>query len=508
MIPDTDDLTGPEPVKRSLSDRVARGAAWIVGGRILVRSMGLINTLILARLLVPEDFGLVAIGVTVMQLLENISDIGVSRTVVKFRNAGREHFDTLFTLSIAKGIFVSLILLCLAPFAGAFYDDPRTTMVFYGLALVPIFSGLMNPRFFEFERDLNFSKEFMMKGINKAIGVAISVTIALVFRNFWAIIAGILAGNFIQMLLSYIMRPYMPKLSLSAIREIGSFTGWLTGHSFVTALNNKLDVLFLGKLIPAGDVGAYFVGGSVASLPSGEIASPIARAIYPGLSELQNDPATMREGYLRGVEALALIVMPAAFGFSFVAEDLVVLLLGPQWDQAVLMLRYFSPAAGVMVIFSATNAYAMAKGEAKLLFWREVIVFCLRMPALVLAAAYYGLTGAVLAAAGGLLLIASLNAGLYQRLSGNSFSEPFWRARRPIAGVAIMTFYFLIFRPDLGTIDDMPLIIRLGIDGLSGVFLYSATILFLWRIEGFPKGVEAMIKQRIQGKMPFKMVKR
>ena len=508
MTSGNENTTGTEPAKRSLSERVARGAAWVVGGRFLVRSMGLINTLILARLLVPEDFGLVAIGVTVMQLLENISDIGVSRTVVKFRNAGRAHFDTLFTLSLIKGIVVALLLVAFAPLAGDFYEDSRTTTVFYGLALIPIFNALMNPKFFEFERDLDFSREFMMKGINKAIGVAVSVAIALTFRNFWAIIAGMLAGNFVQMFLSYIMRPYLPRFSLAAIGEIGSFTGWLTGHSFVTALNNKLDILFLGKLISPGEVGAYFVGGSVASLPSGEIASPIARAIYPGLSELQNDPATMREGYLRGVEALALIVMPAAFGFSFVAEDLVALLLGAQWDQAVLLLRYFSPAAGVMVILSATNAYAMAKGEAKLLFWREVIVFCVRMPALVFAAMYYGLIGAVFAAAGGLLLIAGLNAGLYQRLSGHSFTEPFWRVRRPIAGVAVMACYFLLVRPHLGSIDEAALAVRLGIDAISGMVIYSAIIALLWRAEGRPKGIEQLLLSQITRRFSAKIINR
>ncbi len=485
-------MTAAAKSTASLSDRVARGAAWIVGGRLLVRSLGLINTLILARLLVPEDFGLVAIGVTVMQLLQNITDIGVSRTVVKFRNATRKQYDTLFTISLIRGAVVTGVMLLAAVLADNFYDDPRATFVFFGIAIVPMLHALANPRFFEFERNLDFSKHFWVGAADKLIGVAVSIVIAVIFRTYWAIILGLVAGTFVQSMLSWVLRPYRPRFSLASIREVGGFTGWLAGISFVAALNNKLDVLVLGKFVSPADLGAFFVGGSIASLPSDEIAVPIARAAYPGFSELQGDPAAMRSAYLGAAEALAFIAMPAAFGVAFTAPDLVTLLLGEGWDRAALMLQYFAPAAGLAVVFYATNAYAFALGKARTVFMREIVVFLIRMPIFVAAAYYFGLVGAAVACGFGRLLVTALNAGLYARLSGGAAYEPLLRARRPLAGVAAMSVYFLLVR-DVLPLEAWPVVARLGTDVMIGAGVYLLSVFGLWRMSGAADGFERLL---------------
>ena len=496
MTMDSRGVEPAHPARAPLAERIARGAAWVVGGRFFVRSIGLINTLVLARLLVPADFGLVAIAVTVMQLLQNISDIGVSGTVIKFREAGRAQYDTLFTLSVIRGALVASLLALASLFAGGFYEDPRIAIVFLGVSAVPVLNALVNPKFFEFERELDFSKQFWLSAIDKIAGVVVSIAVALAFRSYWAIVLGLVSGTFVQTALSWAMRPYRPRLSFSALREIGGFTGWLTGVSFMAALNNKLDVLVLGKLVSPGDVGAFFVGSSIAYLPNAEIAHPMARAIYPGLSELQDDPASMRETYLQGAVALAFIAAPASFGVAFVAHDLVALLLGDQWPRAVIMLQWISPAAGVLVMFHATNAYAMAQGKARLVFIRETITFLIAMPVFIAGAALYGLLGAAIAEAASLILIAGLNAGLYARLSGRSAFEPFWRARRPFAGIALMSAYFLLLRPHLGVLDDWPLFARLFADAAVGAGLYFAAVFALWRAEGAPSGIEKLALER------------
>ncbi|MEM8772402.1 MAG: lipopolysaccharide biosynthesis protein [Pseudomonadota bacterium] len=486
-----------DSVMNTMHTRVARGAAWIIGGRIIVRSLGLINTLILARLLAPADFGLVAIGVTIMQLLQNISDIGVSKTVVRFRDAGRSQYDTLFTINIIRGVIISGLLVCLSFLAGSFYDDPRAMIVFLGLSPAPLFHSLVNPRYYEFERQLNFTREFVVTGLEKVVGVAVSISVAVIYQTYWALILGLVAGVFTQMIASYLMRAYAPRLSLAAIREIGGFTGWLTGQSFVAALNNKLDILIFGKFASQADVGAFFVGSSLASMPSDEIATPIARAIYPGFSELQHKKQEMQEAYLRGVEALGLIATPAAFGSAFVAADLVALLLGDQWDRVVPVIQYFTPAAGVMVILSATNGYALAHGFARLLFIRDLIYFLVRTPIFIAAVIYYGLIGAVLAVSADVLFLTALNAGLYKRISGGSIAELFWRVRRPFMGVAAMAFYFFLLRPQITFVEHQPLAFRLALDIAMGAVTYASAVLLIWRAEGRPQGVEAMLMERL-----------
>ncbi|HXI86788.1 MAG TPA: oligosaccharide flippase family protein, partial [Parvularculaceae bacterium] len=369
-----------------LAGRAARGAAFIVAARIVMRAFGFINTIVLARLLAPADFGLVAVGVTAMQLLQGFSDIGVSQAVVKFRDADRRDLDTLFTLAAFRGAAIAAVLLLAAPFVADFYHDQRMARVFAAIALFPVMQGLVNPRFFEFERALDFSKEFMSNALVKFASVTVSITIAIIWRSYWAIIIGFLAGGALQLVASYAWRPYRPRPTFASLKKVFAFSGWLTGVSFVAALNNKLDAFVLARAVGTASTGVYYVGFQLAELPTSEIAVPIARAIYPGLSALQADIERMRAAFLRGVEALGAVAMPAAIGFALVAKDLIPLLLGEKWSSAIPVVEMLTPVLGLQTLLVATQFYAMARGLTRLVFIREVVFFLTRFPAFVFAA--------------------------------------------------------------------------------------------------------------------------
>ena len=480
-----------EPAETSsLSARVAKGAGWIVAARFAVRLLGFFNTIVVARLLAPEDFGLVAVGVTTMQLLQGFSDIGVSQAVIRFRDATRADLDTLFTLSAIRGVLVAGLLAAAAPFAATFYGDGRVFWVFAGVALFPLLTAFVNPRFFEFERDLDFSREFIVTTLNKLAGVAVSVTIAVVYRSYAAIIFGLIAGGAVQLVLSYAFRPHLPRFSLASFDKVFGFSGWLAGVSFAAALNNKIDALVVARLAGAEDAGKYYVGVQIAELPSYEVAGPIARAIYPGFSSMDADPARMRVAYLRGVEALAVIALPAAFGFSFLAEDLVSLLIGEKWAGAGAVIAFLAPVMGLQTLFTATQFYAMARDLTKYVFYREAFFFLIRTPVFVWATLEYGLTGAVYACAAFGVVHAALNMALYARISGGGAFEPLHAARRSIAASCAMALFFIWIRPNFSAVDALPTAARIAVDAGTGAAVYFAALYGLWRAAGAPDGVE------------------
>ena len=482
-------MTEPENAP-SLSARVARGAGWIAAARFAVRLLGFFNTIVVARLLAPEDFGIVAIGVTTMQLLQGFSDIGVSQAVVRFRDATKDDLATLFTLSALRGLLIAALLLAIAPFAAHFYDDARVFWVFAGVALYPALTGLINPKFYEFERDLDFSREFVMSTATKLAGVAVSITIAVIYRSYLAIIIGLVASGFVQLVLSYGLRPFRPRFSFASLEKVLGFSGWLAGVSFVAALNNKLDALIVARLAGATDAGKFYVGVQIADMPSHEIAGPIARAIYPGLSTLQSNATRMRDAYLRSVEAMALIALPAAFGAGFLAEDLVQVLIGERWAGAGLVIAYLAPVAGVQSLFFATQYYAMARDMTKFVFYREAAFFVLRTPAFIWATLEYGLTGAVYAATIFGLAHAGLNMALYARISAGSTLEPVWAARRSIGATAAMAIYFIAIRPNFDVAGGLTGGARLIAEIILGGAIYFAALFALWRAGGAPAGVE------------------
>ncbi len=492
------DNASTEPVRKSpqgsLSSRVARGASWIVGGRLVMGLFGFLNTIIVARLLAPEDFGIVAIGLTTMQILTNLSDFGVSQAVIRFRDADRNDLDTLFTLSALRGALIAGALALAAPFAAAFYNDERVLWVFAGVAAYPLVTGFINPRFYEFERALDFSKEFFAAVLNKLAGVAVSIIIAVVFRSYWAIILGLATNGLVQLGLSYFMRPYRPRVSFASLKRILGFSGWLTGVGLMSALNNKLDPLILARAIGLTGAGHYFIGLQLAELPTRELAFPVTRAIYPGLSELQENPARANQAFLKGVEAMAAIAMPAAIGFAMVARDLVPLLLGDKWLDAVPVVEIITPVMGAQMPLIATQYYAMALGSTRLVFQRELIFFLIRTPVFVVATINFGLMGAAWAVAGCGVVHIMLNLALYAKTSGQAFFGPAWRVRRSIVAALMMTVVLILLR-SAGIAEGWPLILKVLAEIALGAAAYLVVHALLWRLEGSPDGVERLTVQ-------------
>lgn len=477
---------------QTLAARVARSAGWIVGGRLVMGLFGFLNTIIIARLLAPEDFGIVAIGLTTMQILINVTDFGVSQAVIRFRDADREDLDTLFTLSALRGALIALGLAAVAPFAASFYGDPRVFWVFVGVALYPFVSGFINPRFYEFERLLDYSKEFMAAVANKLAGVAVSIAIAVIFRSYWAILLGLATNAVVQLALSYLMRPYAPRFSFASLKRILGFSGWLTGVGLMSALNNKLDPLILARAVGVAGAGHYFMGLQLAELPTREIAFPATRAIYPGLAELQADPARANQAFLKGVEAMAAIATPAAIGFALVARDLIPLLIGEKWGEAATVVEIITPIMGVQMPLLATQYYAMAVGSTRYVFLRELVFFLIRTPVFIWAALTHGLLGAAYAVAACGVVHILLNLGLYARTSDDSMFRPVWRARRSAAAALVMSAALLGLRA-AGAMADWGPLLRLVSEVVIGAAVYVAAHAGLWRLERRPDGVERLL---------------
>ena len=475
---------------KPLAARVARGAGWIVAGRLAAGLLGFANMIIVARLLAPEDFGLVAMGLAAMQLLTNITDIGVGQAVIRFRDAGRAEYDTLFSFSAARGVAIALFLGAAAPLAAGYYGDPRIAHVFIGAGLYPLFTGFANPKFFEFERALDYSKEFIAQFAGKLAAVIVSVAVAYATRSYWAIILGLAANGLAVLALSYALLPYRPSFTVAAWRRVVDFSGWLMGVGLMAALNNKLDSLILGRAANTSAAGHYFMGQQFAELPTREIAFPVTRAIYPGLSELQGEPERMRLAFLAGVEALAAVAMPAAVGFALVAADFLPLLVGAGWDDAALVVAIITPVLGLQMPLLAVQYYAMAQGRTKLVFYRELVFFLVRTPLFVWGAIAHGVIGASLAVAASGIFHIALNLLLYGRVSGDRAIAPMWRVRRTLVSCGAMASALALLHPALAGATP---ILRVALMVGAGGVIYLAAHWLLWRSEGAPEGVERAI---------------
>lgn len=477
----------------SLGQRVTLGTIWIIAAQILLRSIGLISTLILARLLVPEQFGIVAVAVTLMQLLMNMTDIGIAQTVIKYRDGGGRFLDALFSISLLRGFLVSVLLVVAAMLAPLFYPNALTATAIFGIAPAPLLIGLMNPRFHEFERDLDFSKKFVQKVGAKLCGVAAGVIVALIFRNFWAILAGILVSCLIETILSYVLRPYRPRFSVEIKFNELRFMGWLTAVSFVVAINNKIDTLLLPRLTGDSDTGNFYIGTQLVDLATLELPVPVATAMYPALSELQENLKEMTRVFIQGAEILAAIGFPVALGCAFVAPELTTVFLGTGWDEVAWLMQLLIPFQMLLIVFVPLQGFVMARSRMKLILMREIVLLVLKIPVFLWAAIHYGLPGAAVVAAGGSVLRWIANIFIFKAVSGERAMVLFWTIRRTVIACGVMALYFTAasFLPE--RFSDLPPLVLLLIHVPVAAALYTGVHLLLWQREGKPDGFERRV---------------
>jgi O-antigen/teichoic acid export membrane protein len=191
---------------RSIQSRIARGATWMLFFKLVDRGLAFVSTIVLARLLVPADFGLVAMAMSVMALIELASAFGFEVPLIQRTDPGRAHYDTAWTLRLMFGLFCGLATAALALPTAAFYGDPRLTLLMLVLSTSWLIESLENIGTVNFRRELDFRREFIFMLSKRLSAVAVTLVAALATQSYWALIAGTLTGRAVGLVLSYTMQ--------------------------------------------------------------------------------------------------------------------------------------------------------------------------------------------------------------------------------------------------------------------------------------------------------------
>lgn len=474
--------------------QVAKGAGWLYGYRWGERLLDLVSIIVLARLLTPEDFGLVAIAASVAAIIEGLSDFDVNKALIRARDDDPALYDTAWTLSVLRGVLSALVMVGVA----AFLTDARLAAVVLALALSPLLKGLANPRFVAFERDLIYSKLAVLTLGARIFAFAVTLSVAVVYRSHWALVLGILAGALISTFLSFALRPHVPRLSLQRFSEIFAFSGWMSLTTMVTTLSMETDKIIVGKLLGVADAGRYFMTQRVGVLPTRELISPLQRILFPSFSAIVDDRDRLRRVVLESINVLGSLSLPAGCGFALVANDFVPLALGAQWLEIVPLLIVLVPFLGLRGTLSMTLPCVMALGRTRLLFRVSAVYALVHVPAFIAGTAAFGLIGAI-----GSIVVAGffysyLNAWLLKQTLGISLAEIVRQLRRPLSATVSMVVavlaLFMIQPLELVSFDAGSWL-SLTLKVVVGGFVFCATQVAIWRLEGRPAGIEQRLLQ-------------
>lgn len=474
-----------------MKDKLAKGVLWLSGAKALVNILALCSTLVLARLLTPEDFGIVAIATMLITVLASVTEMSLASALVHHAAPSDEHFNTAWTMNLLRALLVGGLLAGASPWVADFYDDQRLVPVLLLLAVSVVLGGLNNPKMVVLTRQLVFWQDFAVTVSQKLFGFMVGVSMAIVFKSYWALVGGALASQLAGVIMSYCVVRYRPRFALSRARELWSFSIWITLGQIVNTLNWRLDHFLISSFISPRALGVYTVGDNLASLPTRESVGPLEKALFPGLRHVVDEPERLRRTYIRAQGLITMIALPIGFTCGALAEPLVMLVLGPKWTEAVLVVQVLACVFAFQTLSSAVHPLALAKGQTRMMFMRDMVSFTIRVPIILIGMWWAGLTGIVFGRLISGSLAVLINAQVVKGMLGIPIGRQLLNSWRSVSSVTVMwgaLTAMLAAWPVAGSpIHRIAMLIAMTTGG--GV-IYLAAHFLLWIFSRRPAGAE------------------
>ncbi|WP_405234350.1 lipopolysaccharide biosynthesis protein [Lentisalinibacter salinarum] len=482
-----------EKVSLSIGRRIASGAFWTVGMRLSIRALGVISGIILARLLVPEDFGIVAKASMIASFLELITTFGLEVALIQNQRAVAGHYNTVWTIHAIRGLFIALLLVAFAGPAASFFHEPALFSILWFYALAALLNGFENVGVVDFRKELEFDRDFRFSLYRKLAGFVVTIAIAYVWRTYWAFVIGTVFASMTALVSSFLMSPYRPRFSLVEWRSLFQFSKWIFLVGLVRSVSQKLDTFILSRFSTTDVVGRYTVAYEIAGAASTEIAMPIARATLPGLAKLNESLDEFRDMYRRSIAVLLLLAVPAGLGLSAVAVPLTDVVLGDKWSEAAPIIQILAIYGVVRSVFAVSTSAFMSSGQVRTLGLLSLFNLTIRVIGLGAGFAINGLLGlaAGVLIAGTVQMIVSLFVQQFVGLLGVAqLANDTWR----LIFAGLVMYAGLVYGlPLIGPLEGLSGILLLGIQVLVGAFVYLLLVGLLWWLTGRGEGPEQTV---------------
>lgn len=487
-----------------MKEKIAKGVAWLGAAKVIVNLIAFCSTLLQARLLTPEDFGLVALATTMLAIISAVTEISMSSALIHHHKPTDEHFHTAWTLNICRSLIVGILFSISAPFAAQAFNEPRLILIMFALSFSTIMMGFLNPKLALLTRNLVFKQDFIRAVLEKLSGFAIGITIAFIYESYWALIIGSMASQLVGVIASYVILPYRPKFAVIHARELYSFSIWLTLSNIVNTLNWKFDHLLIGGFLGSSRLGHYTMGDNLAGMATREVIGPLEATLFPGFARIARDTDRLKAAYRSVQSLLSSVALPVGVGVALVAQPLVLLGMGEKWLPAIDIIQVLSCVFAFQTLASPVHPLAKAKGQTKLLFHRDLLSFFIRVPIIVIGMIVAGMPGIIYGRAVTATIGLIINMHLVRRLIGTKIREQALTSVRSVVSVIVMVLGVTLFKLSFDNWgialgyeahDTLFLIAKIGSIGLVGASLYISGHFVLWMLSKKPQGPETEVIQ-------------
>lgn len=379
---------------KDIKNRTVKGLFWSANSKFSVQLFNLIITAILARALLPEDFGVVGMALIFISLISMINETGLSSAIIQKKDLGNQHLYTAFWVNIFTGIFLFIVAFFTSPLISDFFRNDNVELIIKVSSISFLISSIALVNRSLLTRNLEFKKLAATEISGSIISGILAVYLAISGFGLWSLVARNLINDFIVISLTLIVNPWKPEIYFSkkCFLEMFGFGANVIGSSFLSYLRQNMDYIIIGRIMGAELLGYYTLAYTLAVYPTKKIAPIITRVIFPVFSRIKDDSTLYKKGYLKLISFLTILTVPALFGLLSVANEFIVLVYGEKWAASILPLQILCLLGIISSISPASGPVFYSKGVPEIEFKLSLVKLPTTAIALLIGS-FYGIVG-------------------------------------------------------------------------------------------------------------------
>ncbi len=487
----------------SVGEGVVTSTLWVGSWRWSARLIGFVSTIILARLLLPEDFGIVATGLVVVAFFDILIDLGTDNYLIRLSSPDHDDYNTAWTLRLLVIVIASVLLFFVAVPVADYFADERLVDVVRVLAFANMLRGFTNIGLTMYRRELQYRKIAYVGISQRLIGSGITILLAFVFENYWAMVIGEIALRLAELVLSYYIHSYRPRLSFTRVGKQWAFCKWIVVRNLASFLQSQGDNLVVAKYFGIELMGIYAMAMRLAMLPTKQLIGPMLSPVYSGLAKKQHEEALFKRSVLQVIGATTAIVLPAATLVAALDMPIVYAIFGSKWESVVPLVSPLVYAVAAVVLCTPAVTALTLLGRVKLLaalHWFSALAL---ISAMFIIARYENLEWVAMARAGVAFVVLVIYYALLVQVMQIRWRELIASIYRASLASVLMSGVMLY----VVTLLYSPWLTIL-IASISGAVAYLSSVYLLWRLSGSPASGDVLLINKIVAVISRKLSRR
>ncbi len=461
-----------------------RGVFWVGGGQVFRQVLGVLTSIILARLLGPGEFGLIAMAYIFIELAQLFADFGIGAAVIQTKDIRPTVLSSAFWANTAVGLGLMALMLMAAPFAGLFFENESVGPVLAVLSFTLLLSGMNVVPRATLHKAMRFDLSIKAQMAGSATGTAVAILMAYSGAGVWSLVAQPLCGSTVTLVLTIFYARWKPLwiFSWASIRELARFSADVLGSSLANYAATNGDKLLVGKFIGSSALGLYSLAYQLMLYPMTHVASVIVKVLFPTLSAMQEDLPRFRKAFLKSTAAVAVFTFPVMTGLLIVSEDFVNVVFGEKWLEMVPVLQILCLVGMVKSVATTAGTIYLSMARTRALLNFSLVMMVLSLAAYVIGLPW-GIIGVALGFAAVSFLMLYVYLGIAFRAIHLSFSEFHAALARPLAASIMMAGIVWMVRAWFLAQTDATALMRLIWCVIFGFVLYAAVSLVVNRTQ-------------------------